>query len=236
MALEDVLKLTRDLGDGYRTGLSAYPIFNEDYRVGLNEKIIAHYFKREIAHESMSMFLFALARKMNEIMPWYNQLYLSAQIQFDPLSTFNLKTIRSDTTTETGHRETSSNSTDTNAKSRSVQSTTPQAILAGNADYGSGIADAISDTGGTADTTGTDDTDNTVGLSGNTTTSGYQGAAADLLMKFRNTILNIDMMIVDDLQECFMGVWDDGTPNEEPIRGPRLYIPYIATNTLGWIR
>lgn len=71
-------------------GLNDYPIFDESYRAGLNKKIIEHYYFREIGLETFGLFKRFLSRKMNEIMPYYNQLYESEQIQYDPLKTYDL--------------------------------------------------------------------------------------------------------------------------------------------------
>lgn len=54
---------------------SYYVIFDEEYRKVLNNKILAHYINYQIGYESIPLFLFALNRKMNEIMPYYNLLY-----------------------------------------------------------------------------------------------------------------------------------------------------------------
>jgi len=55
---------------GTDLGLSEYPIFDEEYRVGLNKKIIDHFWNREIGHESVDQFKFNLKRRMNEVMPF----------------------------------------------------------------------------------------------------------------------------------------------------------------------
>lgn len=52
-----------------------YPIFDEEYRSVLNQKIVSHYLNYNIGYESASLFYFYITRKMNEIMPYYNQLY-----------------------------------------------------------------------------------------------------------------------------------------------------------------
>lgn len=52
-----------------------YPIFNESYRNVLNRKIIDHYYFREIGFETISLWQYKLRVKLNEIMPFYNQLY-----------------------------------------------------------------------------------------------------------------------------------------------------------------
>lgn len=65
-------------------GLKDYPIFDENYRGVLNQKILEHYYFREIGFETASLFKFYLNRTMNEIMPYYNQLYKSELLEFNP--------------------------------------------------------------------------------------------------------------------------------------------------------
>lgn len=74
---------------GYDFGLADYPIFNEEYRNVLNTKIINHFWFREIGYETIHMFIFSLNRKMNEIMPFYNQRYKSELINIEPLSNYS---------------------------------------------------------------------------------------------------------------------------------------------------
>lgn len=66
-------------------GLTDYPIFDESYRSKLNNKILAHYRFREIGFETAGLFVDRLNTRMNEIMPYYNQLYESELLKFDPL-------------------------------------------------------------------------------------------------------------------------------------------------------
>lgn len=54
-----------------------YPIFDEDYRLPLEMKILRHYYMREIGMETVGLWKLRLEDKMNLIMPYYNQLYLS---------------------------------------------------------------------------------------------------------------------------------------------------------------
>lgn len=75
------------LSRGYPLALDSYPIWAEEYRQILNNKIIDHFYFREIGQETPDRFNFFLRRKMNEIMPYYNKLYESELIQFDPLAT-----------------------------------------------------------------------------------------------------------------------------------------------------
>lgn len=61
-----------------------FPIFDEEYRLPLEIKILKHYYTREIGAETVGLWQLWLDRRMNEIMPYYNQLYLSALKEFNP--------------------------------------------------------------------------------------------------------------------------------------------------------
>jgi hypothetical protein len=192
-------------------GLGDYPIFDPDYRDVLNQKIVERYFNREIGMETIDMFQFALRRKMNEIMPYYNKLYCTEKLNYDPLSTMDITTKANSTNVEDATAEALNNSTsNTDSGSRSVQSTTPQTMLSGLEDYASSAADVTSDSDvssesiqdSTANTTTTADAESHV--------YGYQGIPANLIMAYRASLLNIDLMILADIEECFMLVWDNG--------------------------
>ena len=59
--------------------------FDEDYRSVLCAKILKHYYTREIGMETAGLWMLWMNRRMEEIMPYYNQLYRSAQLEFNPL-------------------------------------------------------------------------------------------------------------------------------------------------------
>lgn len=84
-------KYTIELGklieSGYPLSFGNYPIFDEEYRQALESKIVDHYYFNEIGAETADRFSFYLRRKMREIMPYYNQLYQSTLLEFDPLVT-----------------------------------------------------------------------------------------------------------------------------------------------------
>jgi hypothetical protein len=76
------VELRQLIQNGYDIGLKDYPIFDEKYRDTLNNKIIMHYWMREIGAETAGLFKLYLNRTMTEIIPYYNQLYKSAQLEF----------------------------------------------------------------------------------------------------------------------------------------------------------
>ena len=61
-----------------------YPIFDPDYKETLESKIISHYYTREIGLETVGLFKHHLKNRMREIMPFYNQMYASEKLKFDP--------------------------------------------------------------------------------------------------------------------------------------------------------
>lgn len=203
-----VLKKVIEYTDGH-IGLDDYPIFDEAYRPGLNKKIIDHFWNREIGVETIDMFLLVMKRKMNEVMPIYNQFYKSQLLVIDPLITF-------DTTTSTTNESTSTatNESTANSKARAVSSDTPQTQLSGNEDYASGITDNVGESVNTGEATNIDSS------TGDVNTRGFSGAMSDLLLRYRETFLNIDMQVISELDECFMSVWNT---NDEYFSHPDIY-------------
>lgn len=62
-----------------------YPIFDENYRIPLETKILKYYYTREICDETVALWKLRLCNRLNLIMPYYNQLYESELIKFNPL-------------------------------------------------------------------------------------------------------------------------------------------------------
>lgn len=211
-----------------------FPIFDENYRQVLCRKILKHYYTREIAHETVGRWKLALNAKLNEIMPYYNQLYKSELLEFNPF--YDVDSTRSREGSGTSNR--TSNNTETNSgTSKNVSSgsgtsntdtlnrfsDTPQ-----NSMDTQGIADSVPLTTVTKvneDNTTTNESTDTLtrndSKTGNgteninntdkyiETVKGKQGTEnySSLLKKFRETFLNIDMMIIDDCSDCFFTLW-----------------------------
>lgn len=84
-----------------------YPIFDEDYRLPLEIKILRHYYTREISEETVGLWRLRLEDKMNMIMPLYNQLYKSELIKFNPM--YDVDLIRDHKTENNGESNNTSN-------------------------------------------------------------------------------------------------------------------------------
>lgn len=61
-----------------------FPIYDENYRLPLETKILRHFYTREISEETVGLWKLRLNDKMNIIMPFYNKLYESELLKFNP--------------------------------------------------------------------------------------------------------------------------------------------------------
>lgn len=234
-----------------------WPIFDETYRNVLETKILKHYYTREIGLETYGLWKLKLDTKLNEIMPYYNQLYRSALLEFNPFYDVDLTRNHTGKKTGTealkgnvdingqvivdnhGNVNTTDNTTvnnTTTSENLDKYSATPQGVLDNlkndkyltnarmitDANNSNGTTNGKTDT--STDST-TDTTTNTTTVTNNNTTinntedyletvKGKQGTQsyAGLLLEFRETFLNIDMMVIEDLSELFMNIWTGGYP------------------------
>lgn len=219
--LKDVIRLTGGETtvdpDGIRVmtggdiGLNFYKPHVPAHKKILDGLIIDHYWNHEIGQETISMFQHAMRRKMNEIMPYYNQLYASELIKFDPMHTINIHTLADKTEDQnvTANSDTVSDTAHTSG-SRTVQSELPQTMLAGNADYATSAADSNSTGTGTATGVESKESESLTKANADTQVTGYQAYPANLLNQFRATFLNIDMAIITELDELFIQIWNSG--------------------------
>ena len=196
-------------------GLDDYPIHDESYRKTLNSNILNHYHYREIGFETVDMFRFKLKAKMALIMPYYVQMYRSLEIEFDPLDTFKMETESESTSTGTNATESTSsaaNSNNTERTSRAVASDFPQMQLSGNKDYATSANDSAGKTGVTGTSSESANVDSVANdtTKAKSTSKGFQGVASDLLVRYRESLLNVDQMVIAELNDLFMQVWDNG--------------------------
>lgn len=240
-----------------------FPIFDEKYRVVLERKILKHFYTREICEETVGLWKLRLDTRLNEIMPYYNKLYNSELLEFNPLYTVELtrnrktdldskrsenenindtsssskSTKNNGTVDSTNTTTTTSNGNGTsNNTSEDLYSDTPQGALSG-VESNTYLTNARKVTDSGITTSNTSNNSNVIGKveSGETessttsetygriranndnllstedyleSVSGYEGAVpSDLLQKYRETFLNIDVMIINNLEDLFFQLW-----------------------------
>ena len=240
----DNLLRNEEVNQAITQAMSTYPLYQTDpdkvrqygtsyhipSREELNTKILNYYRFREIGQETVGRWLFELKTALEEIMPYYNQLYYSADQDFNPI--YNVDYIRdtqrhrSDTNIGSQSSSTSNSSTDTSSNTdyaKSVTSDTPQNQLAITGEQIDSLSYASSASWGkntgssTANSNGSSNTNASNSIIGNEkegiieTTKGNFGvvSAQDLIIKYRETLLNIEQLIINDkrIQELFMLIY-----------------------------
>lgn len=192
-------------------GLNDYPLFDGIDREALNNKIKNHYMYQEIGHETISQFSFSMRRKMHEIMPVYNELYKSAAIEVDILSTIDMRSISKGTQEQTSEASTTNETeSDIGAVSKNVSSSFPSVMLSGNKDYATSGADANSQTKTKGESADASLAESAASNENESHTTGYQGNPSQLIQAFRAAIINVDMLIIAELDDLFMMVWNNG--------------------------
>lgn len=68
---------------------SSLVFYNEETKTRLLPKILIHYYMREIGFETVGLWKLKLNQKLREILPYYNQLYASEDLKYDPLTNVN---------------------------------------------------------------------------------------------------------------------------------------------------
>lgn len=129
--------------------------FDNNYRPVLCKKILKHYYTREIGLETAGLWMLFMNRKLEEIMPYYNQMYESELLEFNPLYTMDLHKSRSIMGTENG----TESGTEAGTKNNTVNTTESDRQGGTTATSSSGSAQS-SGSGSNSKTTEVDGTTN----------------------------------------------------------------------------
>lgn len=107
-----------------------FPIWDENYRLTLETKILKHYYMREIGFETVGLWKLYLDERLNLIMPYYNELYKTTVLEFNPFYDVDLTTEHegdnkkagTNTAHEVGDNEKDIKRTGTNTKANEANS------------------------------------------------------------------------------------------------------------------
>lgn len=185
-----------------------YDFYTDDNEIKKNfeQKFIDKYKFHEIGFETIGRFKHYLRATLNEIAPYYKQLYESE------LKSKNIEFLLNKDYTETFMKDTSS----------SVVSTSSQTNSYNDNSKGSNIADGVAEVslkdGGLTSVNSNNSLSNDLSngnSEGNTnenyvlTGKGNIGttSSAELLQKWRDVMINIDSMILEELSDLFMLIY-----------------------------
>ena len=193
--------------------MTDYPIFDENYRNVLNQKILNHYYENEIGFETAPLFRFYLNNKLNEIMPYYNILYekqlqLLNNIDKNVNLVEDFKGTNTNESTTNTESESTSNSNGT-SKNKDLFQDTPQGNL-----NNTELENQTWATNYTMNNTKNENEINDNSSSNGTanylkTIIGNNGSRynLDILADLQKNLMNIDLLIINELSDLFMGLY-----------------------------
>lgn len=169
----------------------------------LAERIIDHYYTREIGSDAIGQWMLFVKDKMRETMETYAPLIYSAAIKFDPLVNVDY------TEVYTGNNNSTSKSNSNSKNSGlTVNSDTPQgqisknAILQGSYASSTGANETEGNMNDNTDVKASQDY--TKNIKGN---SGVSATAQALIQQYRDYIRALNTEIVYELEPLFMGLY-----------------------------
>ena len=206
----DIVRSNYDLFD------FSYNLYDNSLKQYFEEKFKQHFFLYEIGFETVGLFKQQLQATLNDIYPYYKQLYeteircknIDFMLNKDLKETFIKETIGEGTSTVNSSQTSTSNS---NSNDLSTSHDTPQNRVDDLDKFMSAAQKSSSNS------------ENTNSANGNTTTTGNnksidktelisQGnigitSSADLLEKWRSVLINIDQLMFEELKSLFLLVY-----------------------------
>ena len=182
-----------------------FPIWDFEYdsfytgedKAAFEQKVIDHYYLRQIGHETAARWHHQFKTRIREIMPYYKRLYETVQIMDaidDPFGNVDVTETFTQETKEQGKSQSSANSTE-------KFSDTPQGNIE-NLD--THLTNATINNGTTeGESNSTQTVTHTFKKQGNQGVNTY----AHDMKEYREILLNIDKMIIDDLADLFLLIY-----------------------------
>ena len=175
-----------------------YELYNNDLKPIFEDKFIKRFYFREIGVETVGRFLINLEQTLNEIMPYYKQLYDTTLLKYDVLNNTEVieevtrEIIKADKRLTFGTNTSTGTAFDTPITSTNSYRSKPSFINEG--------VDNI-------DTKNQSEGNTTENFRRSFKNSQSNISKQDLIKKQRELIINIDKMILDDLEILFMQVF-----------------------------
>lgn len=196
-----------------------------EHKVEFEKKFLAHYFEWEIGVQTIAYFKMLLRNALTEQAPYFNKLYQATDSDFSPFDDVDITEVihgagtnEAKSTSNNAMHSHSDDSYDGSHDTEIKTSDTPQGriedVKAGN--YMSNYENNVGTEENTRENT-TDGTNNTSNESNgkydDNRTRNYKGtngnkSKSQLLVEYRNAIMNIDLMFIEKLQDLFMQIFD----------------------------
>lgn len=168
-----------------------FPIWDEEYRLTLETKILKHFYLREIAHETVGLWRLRLDTKMNELMPVYNKMYAAVSQEFNPL--FDVDITRE-------HDGSSTDKSNSTGNSMNKYSETPQGSIQNVVDGKYLTTAQVNDA--TSKSEGSSTAKYVEKVTGKQGTGSYSA----LLREYIDKLVNVDLRLMAELEPLFFSL------------------------------
>lgn len=172
-----------------------YPIFREEYRETFQQHFIDYFLDEEIAHETVAQFKLRLKSKLNLIMPYYNKIFMTQEMEQRILDNYDV--------TETYNRNVVSDSVNSvTSTSKNLYKDAPKTKI--DIDKFDTVTNLTKNEGTTSADGFSSNTENWERrMTGNI---GVQ-TDADAIVKYWTSLRKVEQEIFDELECLFMGVY-----------------------------
>lgn len=140
-----------------------YELFNDLYRREFETKFIRYFYNKEIGFETEGLFKFELETWLQINMPYYNQLFESELLKYDPLTNISMRVdqnLKQDTTQDTT-QDTKQDSKDKSTTESSFEHHKDRDVLTDSESHSTQNVKGNSETDSTQDTTNKSKTNST---------------------------------------------------------------------------
>lgn len=176
-----------------------YPIEDINWKNEFEKLFKDHYYFYEIGFYSIDRFKHRLKTRLNLIMPRYNELFKTTLFELHPLLSKKYEEVITETNSDSGSQDSTSNITNDN---NTISTDYPQhTVIEEDIPTGKTKSEGGSDssTNSTYDNTQTKDFKKII--------EGFEGNQNELLKSYRENIININKMLIEDLKILFLLVY-----------------------------
>ena len=188
-----------------------YPIFREEYRETFQQHFIDYFLDEEIAHETVAQFKLRLKSKLNLIMPYYNKIFMTQEMEQRILDNYDVtETYDRSLVSDTVNNSTTSLNNKNNVTSKNLYKDAPKTKI--DIDKFDTVTNLSKDeSNSTIEGSTTSSTD---GFTSNTERwerrmTGNIGVQtdADAIIKYWSSLRKVEQEIFEELECLFMGVY-----------------------------
>ena len=184
-----------------------YNLYNNDLKPWFEEKFYEHFMFYEIGFDSVAMFKQRLKAKLNDIYPYYRQLY-ETEIKSKGIDFMLNKDLKESYVRELNSNTNSNQESNTTSNGLSTAGQLTPSLIA-NSQKIDKFMDSAQKDNSSSNSTSTGESNGNSKEQYSLISQGNIGitSSAELLTKWRETLLNIDLMIFEECNDLFMQIF-----------------------------